>query len=70
MEAPSGAKVEVPVVSSNYHIELNPGDAGFYDYVAVQTFLKDTAQSQTLGTEGQRAFKGSPADRGRALARH
>ena len=42
-------------IASNYHIEMNPGDAGIYDRFIVQDVIKEIAQAGTLdGT----SFKG------------
>jgi len=56
-EAPSGRKIEIKTVASNYHIEVNPSDAGIYDRVVVQGLIKTAASAQQLSTEGQREFK-------------
>lgn len=40
--------VEVATVSSNYHIEMNPADAGIYDTQVVQDVIKDIAQCGSL----------------------
>ena len=45
-------------VASNYHIEVNPNDAGIYDRIVVQEMIKTIAQSQQLDINGQREFKG------------
>eukprot|EP00128_Syssomonas_multiformis_P017304 Colp12_sorted_trinity150504_noHs@35322 len=54
---PSQAKFELTTISSNYHIELNPSDAGFHDRVVIQEVLKEIAQTQQLDTASQRSFK-------------
>jgi len=56
-EASSGRKVEVTTVASNYHIEVNPSDAGIYDRVVVQELIKTAAGAQQLNSDGQREFK-------------
>ena len=43
-------------VASNYHIEINPGDAGIYDRFVVQDLIKDMAAYAPLDT--QHSFKG------------
>lgn len=55
--SPSGKKVDISTVASNYHIEVNPSDVGRDDYTIVRSLLKEIAQSQTLETGGQKAFK-------------
>ena len=45
-------------VASNYHIEINPNDAGIYDRIVVQEMIKNIAQTQQLDFNGQREFKG------------
>ena len=46
--APSGRAVEVTTVASNYHIEVNPGDAGIYDRYVVQDLIKEMAAYSPL----------------------
>ena len=45
-------------VASNYHIEINPNDAGIYDRIVIQEMIKNIAQAQQLDIHGQREFKG------------
>jgi len=40
--------VEITTLGSNYHIEMNPSDAGIYDRVVVQDIIKEIASSQSL----------------------
>lgn len=47
-EANSGKKVIQRIVSSNYHLEVNPSENGFYDRVVVQELIKDVATSGSL----------------------
>jgi len=54
---PSNKKIEVMTIASNYHIEVNPNDAGIYDRIVVQEMIKNIAQSQQLDINGQREFK-------------
>eukprot|EP00941_MAST-03F_sp_MAST-3F-sp1_P002653 g2653.t1 len=44
----SGRKVEISALGSNYHTELNPGDAGLNDKLIVQEVIKNMAQCSTL----------------------
>eukprot|EP00126_Sphaerothecum_destruens_P007577 Sdes_comp19900_c0_seq3m12282 len=46
---PSKAKIEITTLSSNYHIEMSPSEAGFHDRIVVQEILKEIAQTQQLG---------------------
>lgn len=45
-------------VSSNYHIEVNPSDAGIYDRIVVMELIKNAAQTHQLDSSSQREFKG------------
>lgn len=47
-EAPSGKKIEQRYVTSNYHLEVNPSENGFYDRVVIQELIKDVATSHSL----------------------
>ena len=42
-ETPSKKKIDVSTIASNYHIEVNPSDAGIYDRVVIQELIKTTA---------------------------
>ena len=57
-QTPSNKKIEVMTVASNYHIEVNPNDAGMHDRIVVQEMIKNIAQAQQLDINGQREFKG------------
>ncbi|XP_003800177.1 replication factor C subunit 3 [Otolemur garnettii] len=54
---PSKKKIEISTIASNYHLEVNPSDAGNNDRVVIQEMLKTVAQSQQLETNSQRDFK-------------
>ncbi|XP_040282064.1 replication factor C subunit 3 [Bufo bufo] len=54
---PSKKKIEISTIASNYHLEVNPSDAGNSDRVVIQELLKNVAQSQQLETSTQRDFK-------------
>ncbi|XP_063807863.1 replication factor C subunit 3 [Pseudophryne corroboree] len=54
---PSKKKIEISSIASNYHLEVNPSDAGNSDRVVIQELLKTVAQSQQLETSTQRDFK-------------
>lgn len=44
-ETPGKKHIEVSTISSNYHIEVNPSDAGIHDYTVVRNLLKEIAQT-------------------------
>ncbi|EIW70004.1 hypothetical protein TREMEDRAFT_30209 [Tremella mesenterica DSM 1558] len=54
---PSGRKLDVNVVQSNYHIELTPSDVGMYDRVVIQDILKEIAQTQQVDLNAKQRFK-------------
>lgn len=54
---PSNKKIEIMTVSSNYHIEVNPTDAGIYDRVVIMDLVKNVAQTHQIDSSGQREFK-------------
>ncbi|OZJ05051.1 Replication factor C subunit 5 [Bifiguratus adelaidae] len=54
---PSNRKLELNVVSSNYHLELNPSDVGMYDRMVVQELIKDVAQTQQVDANAKHRFK-------------
>ncbi|KAK3873446.1 hypothetical protein Pcinc_021548 [Petrolisthes cinctipes] len=56
-QTPSKKKLEIITLASNYHLEVNPSDVGFYDRVVVQELIKTCASTQQLDTTGQRHFK-------------
>ncbi|OMJ17484.1 Replication factor C subunit 3 [Smittium culicis] len=53
----SSRSVEVNILSSNYHIEINPSDAGIYDRVIVQELIKEIAQTQQVNSSSLKKFK-------------
>ena len=44
-KTPTNKTIEVTTVASNYHIEMNPSDAGNNDRFVVQEVIKEIAQS-------------------------
>lgn len=56
-ETPSKKKIEVSTIASNYHIMVNPSDAGIYDRIVVQDLIKTIAQTSQLDSEKMREFK-------------
>lgn len=55
---PSGKKLEIPIISSNYHMEMNPSDVGTQDRLVVQELIKELAQTQQIDANATRKFKG------------
>ncbi|KAG1409157.1 hypothetical protein G6F60_000886 [Rhizopus arrhizus] len=53
----SNRKMIFTVVSSNYHLELNPSDLGIYDRVIVQDVIKSIAQTQQFDVNARHQFK-------------
>ncbi|KAJ2785233.1 Replication factor C (RF-C) subunit [Coemansia javaensis] len=56
-ETPSRRKLDISFISSNYHIEVNPSDAGIYDRVVIQDLIKEVAQTQQVAAASARRFK-------------
>ncbi|KAI8914741.1 P-loop containing nucleoside triphosphate hydrolase protein [Powellomyces hirtus] len=56
-QTPSNKKMEISVVTSNYHIEITPGDVGIYDRIIVTDLIKEIAQTQQVDANAKRAFK-------------
>jgi replication factor C subunit 3/5 len=54
---PSGKSIDVTTVGSNYHIEVNPGDAGMYDRYVVQELIKEMAAYSPLTASEGKSFK-------------
>lgn len=57
LTTPSNRKIEVNLLVSNYHIEINPSDAGTQDRMIVQELIKEIAQTQTIDTSQKHRFK-------------
>ena len=53
---PSKKSIEVNMISSNYHIEISPGDAGLNDRYVVQEVIKEMAQNKSLVSAGSNTF--------------
>lgn len=58
-ETPSKKKIEMSTIASNFHIEVNPSDAGIYDRIVIQELIKTVAQTNQLDTNVQKDFKGN-----------
>ncbi|KAI9289633.1 P-loop containing nucleoside triphosphate hydrolase protein [Umbelopsis sp. AD052] len=54
---PSNRKLDLNIVSSNYHMELNPSDVGMYDRAVVQDLIKEVAQTQQIDANAKHRFK-------------
>ena len=54
---PSGKSIDITTVGSNYHIEVNPGDAGMYDRYVVQELIKEMAAYSPLTAAEGKNFK-------------
>jgi len=54
----SKKKVEITTMGSNYHVELNPADAGIYDRAVVQEVIKEMAETYSVHPgHQQRSFR-------------
>uniref|UniRef100_A0A7R9U8Q8 AAA+ ATPase domain-containing protein n=1 Tax=Pinguiococcus pyrenoidosus TaxID=172671 RepID=A0A7R9U8Q8_9STRA len=51
-KTPSGQTVELSMVSSAYHIEMCPSDAGNYDRYVIQDIIKEVASHTSLHSTG------------------
>jgi len=47
---PTKRTVEINMVTSNYHIEISPGDAGLNDTYVVQDVIKEMASSRNIAS--------------------
>ncbi|KAJ1561476.1 Subunit of heteropentameric Replication factor C (RF-C) [Nowakowskiella sp. JEL0078] len=56
-QTPGGKKLDIHLVSSNYHVELTPSDVGIYDRVVIQELIKEMAQTQQVDSNSKRQFK-------------
>ncbi|KAI9296036.1 P-loop containing nucleoside triphosphate hydrolase protein [Neoconidiobolus thromboides FSU 785] len=54
---PSNRKIDISIVSSNFHMELNPSDVGNQDRFVIQTVIKEIAQTQQIDSNSKRKFK-------------
>lgn len=51
-------EIELAMLSSAHHVEMNPSDAGFQDRYVVQEVIKEMAKNRPIDAKGKRAFKG------------
>ncbi|CAO3595696.1 unnamed protein product [Absidia cylindrospora] len=65
----SNRKIIYTVVSSNYHMELQPSELGNNDRVIVQEVIKDAAQNQQVFAGAKHPFKVVVIDQADALTR-
>ncbi|KAL6005192.1 Subunit of heteropentameric Replication factor C (RF-C) [Asimina triloba] len=49
--------LELTTLSSTYHVELNPSEAGFQDRYIVQEIIKEMAKNRPIDTKGKKGFK-------------
>jgi len=49
--------IDLTVLSSQYHIEMNPADAGIYDRIIVQEVLKNMASVHSMNTNQKENLK-------------
>ncbi|KAJ3068714.1 Subunit of heteropentameric Replication factor C (RF-C) [Podochytrium sp. JEL0797] len=54
---PSNKKIEINIVSSNYHMEITPSDVGSNDRLVIQELIKEVAQTQQVDSSAKRSFK-------------
>lgn len=54
---PSNRKIDIAVLSSNFHMEINPSDVGIQDRLVIQTLIKEIAQTQQIDANSARKFK-------------
>ena len=51
-QTPSKRSIDINMICSNYHIEMNPGDAGIHDRFVVQEVIKEMAANRSLNAGG------------------
>ena len=49
---PTKRTVEINMISSNYHIEMAPGDAGLNDRYVIQDVIKEMASNKNIASVG------------------
>ena len=59
---PTKRTVEINMITSNYHIEMAPGDAGLNDRYVIQDVIKEMASSKNIATVGMSKEKASTDD--------
>ena len=58
-------EVELTMLSSNYHVEMSPGDVGHNDRYVVQAIIKDMARNRPLDATGEGGREGGGRGGGR-----
>jgi len=53
----NSTSIEYSITSSNYHLELTPSDAEFYDRVVIQKVIKESASSTIIDVKCPKKFK-------------
>jgi replication factor C subunit 3/5 len=51
--------VELTLLSSNHHVEMNPSDAGSKDRYVVQEVIKEMARARPISADGTKGYKGA-----------
>lgn len=51
---PTKKTIEINMVSSNYHVELHPSDAGLNDRFVIQTVIKEMAANKNIASMNAR----------------
>ncbi|KAI0511322.1 hypothetical protein KFK09_011951 [Dendrobium nobile] len=50
-------ELELAMLASTHHVELNPSDAGFQDRYIVQEIIKEMAKNRPIDSKGKKGFK-------------
>ena len=51
-------EVDLTLLSSNHHVEMNPSDVGMKDRYIVQEVIKEMARARPIGVDGAKGYKG------------
>ena len=54
-------EVDLTLLSSNHHVEMNPSDVGMKDRYIVQEVIKEMARARPIGVDGAKGYKGKRA---------
>jgi replication factor C subunit 3/5 len=54
-------EVDLTLLSSNHHVEMNPSDVGIKDRYIVQEVIKEMARARPIGVDGAKGYKGKRA---------
>lgn len=57
MDTSSGKKIEISLISSLYHVEVNPSDVGYYDRIIIQDIIKEIAKTQQVNINAPHPYK-------------